>query len=314
MTAITVVGSINMDLLIEVPHLPSPGETVVGSDAVHRPGGKGANQAVAARRLGAEVTLIAAVGDDSFGVDLRATLQAEGVETAHLATTPGTPSGLAFIVVRADGENEIIVAPGANRLLDEDTVGALPEQLARSDSLLLQLEIPLRTNLAAARQARHAGTRTILNAAPLPQLPDPTFHELLEAVDVLVVNEGEAAQLSQHGGPTEAGGWMRVAQTLRELGPPVVVLTLGSQGAVAATESGSFAQRAFPVDTVDGTGAGDAFCGALAVALAAGHSTEDALRNACATGALATSSAGAQAALPTYAEVDQLLAQITVET
>lgn len=312
MTTVAVVGSANMDLLVEVPHLPTPGETVLGSDAARQPGGKGANQAVAARRLGAQVTLFAALGGDSSGDDLRAAVSAEGLDTAHLVTCRDAPTGLAFILVRGDGENEIILSPGANRLLDEDRIRALPAQLAVSDSLLLQLEIPLSTTLAAARHAHRLGKRTVLNAAPLPDLWEPTFEQLLGVVDVLVVNEGEAARLSgreEHGRPTDIEGWQRVAGSLRKLGPTVVVVTLGKHGAVAATEAETLAQCAFPVSAVDGTGAGDAFCGGLAVALAAGKSVGEAVRHACATGALATARAGAQAALPPRADVDHLLAR-----
>lgn len=323
MSAITVVGSANMDLLVEVPHLPTPGETVVGSDALRRPGGKGANQAVAVRRLGGHVALFAVLGVDPSGDDLRAAARAEGIDISHLVTCPDAPTGLAFILVRTDGENEIIMAPGANRFLD-DRIAALPAQLAGSDALLLQLEIPLHTNLAAAHHARRLGKRTVLNAAPLPDVTDPTFAQLLGVVDVLVVNEGEAARLSGHdrhdqhgqqgkhgqqGRPADLEEWQRVARGLRELGPGLVVVTLGKQGAVAATARETLAQHAFPVATVDGTGAGDAFCGGLALALAAGHDVAQAVRQACATGALATARAGAQAALPARADVDRLLAQ-----
>lgn len=286
---VVVVGSCNLDLIVEVGRLPRPGETVLGGDLARRPGGKGANQAVAARRLGAETAFVGAVGDDDFGTALRRALAAEGIDLAGLATVPGA-SGVALIVVDAQAENVITVAPGANRHVTAEGLSWTPASV-----LLLQLEIPLATCVAATTAARAAGARVIVNAAPLPDPADPQLRRLLELTDVLVVNEGEATGL----------GSVR-PERLRELGPPSVVVTLGESGAEVAEGRASYAVPGNPVDAIDTTGAGDAFCGALAAALAEGRSLVDAVRWGCAAGALATTAVGAQAAMPTLAQFDAL--------
>lgn len=304
-TTITVVGSMNLDLVVSVPHLPAPGETVLGSDLVYRPGGKGANQAVAACRLGADVSLFAMCGGDSFGPQLRARLAEEGVEVAGVITATSAATGMALIMVRPDGENTITVVQGANGQLQPSDLGGLKQKLTRSDVLLLQLEIPITTALAAARDAADAGVLTVLNAAPLgTQNRGNTLEELLSTVDVLVVNETEAAHLGgQH--PAQPSDWAAYASDMRRFGSSAVVVTLGDRGAVAAAERGITIQDAFTVDNIDGTGAGDAFCGALAVALSEGRQIDDALRRACAAGALATTQVGAQSAFPTESELTQ---------
>ncbi|WP_166378535.1 ribokinase [Catellatospora methionotrophica] len=310
MTRVAVVGSVNLDLTVAVSHLPDPGETVLGSEVSFRPGGKGGNQAVAARRMGADTILFAAVGADQFGLDLRTALQAEGLPAGSLTTIDGAATGLAMIVVEGAGENTIVVAPGANELLDGQPLTAqLPQLLSPGAVLLLQLEIPLATCLDAALLARAAGATVLLNAAPLPKVMDPVFAELLAAVDVLVVNEGEAWHLSGQQGapPRDTAGWQRLAAQLTAHGPRVCVVTLGGDGAVLAGPDGELACAGFPVAVVDTTGAGDAFCGALAVSLAQGRGPAEALRRSCAVGALATTRMGAQAALPTAAEVDGFL-------
>ncbi|WFE32752.1 ribokinase [Micromonospora sp. WMMD975] len=312
MTRVAVVGSVNLDLTVAVSHLPDPGETVLGSDVSFRPGGKGGNQAVAARRMGADTVLFAAVGADRFGTDLRTALQAEGLPATGLTTIDGVATGLAMIVVEGTGENTIVVAPGANELLDGQPLTAqLPPLLAPGTVLLLQLEIPIATCLGAARLARSAGATVLLNAAPLPKVMDPVFAELLTAVDVLVVNEGEAWHLSGEQGdpPRDDAGWQRLAAGLTDLGPQVCVVTLGGDGAVLAGPGKALACAGFAVPVVDTTGAGDAFCGALAVSLAQGLALGEALRRSCAVGALATTRMGAQAALPTVDEVDGFLAR-----
>ena len=301
MSRVAVVGSVNIDATVAVPALPAPGETVLGSDVVYRPGGKGGNQAVAARRLGADTALHAAVGDDAFGARLRTVLAAEGLDPAGLTTVAGISTGLAMILVDGGGENVIVVSPGANGLLDG---AALTTSSGPGEVLALQLEIPLATCLDAAGRARAAGATVVLNAAPLPKLVEPAFADLLSIVDVLVVNEGEAAQLAEETAPRD---WAALAGRLRALGPDTVVVTLGARGAVAADAAGTYACDAFAVDVVDTTGAGDAFCGALAVALADGLPIADAVRRGCAAGALAATRMGAQAALPTRAELDAFL-------
>ncbi|GAA1861797.1 ribokinase [Asanoa iriomotensis] len=295
MNRVVVVGSANLDLGVGVRQLPRPGETVLGSDVVASPGGKGANQAVAARRLGADAVLVAALGGDRFGADLRVALAGEGLPPDHVVTYDDCATGIALIVVDADGENTIVVSSGANARLDAAALAGLPDLLGSADLLVLQLEIPLDTCLAAARHARRAGARVLLNAAPLPPAGAPALAELLREVDVLVVNEGEAAEL---GGDATA---------LRHRGPAACVITLGARGAVSADATGTRTHRPFRVDAVDTTGAGDTFCGALAAALAEGAELDEAVRRGCAAGALATTRMGAQSAMPMAAELDSFL-------
>lgn len=313
--SLVVVGSCNLDLVVEVGRLPEPGETVLGADLVSVPGGKGANQAVAARRLGVETALVGAAGEDGPGVTLREALAREGVDIAGLATVPG-PSGVALIVVDAGGENTITVAAGANRRLTAGHLRRLPARLTASSVLLTQLEIPIATCVAAAGMAADAGARVVVNAAPLSDPGDPGLRRLLAAADVVVVNQGEAAALGKAvaSSTTDAGStagvaeWRRLAGELRALGPGAVVITLGAAGAVVADDGGDLAVPGFPVRAVDTTGAGDAFCGALAAALAEGRPLAEAVRRGCAAGALATTSLGAQAAMPAVTDVDALAA------
>src|SRR5262245_15620834 len=301
MNNVIVVGSVNVDVIARVAELPAPGQTLLGTESAIRPGGKGANQAVAAARLGAPTRMIAAVGDDDFGNRMIANLADAGVDVAAVARIGGESTGLALIVVAADGENTVVVAPGANARLDP----VRDLTLSHGDVLLLQLEIPLETGLAAAVEARRCGARVVLNAAPLAP-PDPVFAELLTHVDVLVLNESEAAALTGAAmTPTDVEGWCTLAARLPA---PTCVVTLGSRGAVAADAAGTWWQPAFPASIVDTTGAGDAFCGALAQSLAAGHDLRDAVRRGCAAGAHAAGRLGAQAALPTARELSTILA------
>ncbi|MFD8151653.1 ribokinase [Streptomyces sp. NPDC059720] len=313
-----VMGSLNMDLSVTVPRLPQPGETMPGADVVRAPGGKGANQAIAAARLGADVKMIGLLGADAFGDELRARLVAEGVDDRGVSTVAGVASGLALIVVQDDGENTITLSPGANRHVDARCLARLtaPGAIRSGDTVLLQLEVPVDTVLAAARAAREAGALTVLNAAPLPTAPLPA--ELLRTVDVLVVNETEAAGLlppAQKTAPTHdiigdlpAGDqWLTHAERLRSLGPGTVVITLGASGAVAAGQTQQVRVPAFDVEAVDTVGAGDAFSAQLALDLGRREPLPRALRRACAAGALATTRRGAQDALPTRAEVAHLL-------
>lgn len=297
MSGVVVVGSVNLDLCLAAPHLPAPGETVLGTSVALRPGGKGGNQAVAARRLGAETRLFAAVGDDQFGADLRKALVEEGLPLDHV-TTLDTATGIAAIVVDPSGENTIVVAPGANGRLGPVT---LEPVLGPGRVLVLQLEIPLDTCADAARQARAAGATVLLNAAPLPDTIGPDLGELLALTDILVVNEGEARRLFGSAAPA----WPDVARH----GPTACVITLGAQGALVLTHDLERRQEPFPVRAVDTTGAGDAFCGALAVCLAQDTPLTEAVRRACAAGALATTKPGAQAALPSAHELETFLSQ-----
>lgn len=289
--ASVVVGSLNTDLVVEVTRLPRPGETVAGGDLRRLPGGKGANQAVAAARLGGRVEMVGAVGDDDLGDRSLAALAAEGVGTQAVVVRAGRPSGVALIVVEAGGENTISLAPGANGTLCPADVDTAHELIAAADVLLLQLEVPVAAALAAAERMREAGRLVVLNAAPLAQPVPDDVQRLLDQCDVVVVNEQEAAALQATG---------------RDL-PERLVVTLGSRGARWSDLGAQGSCPAFLVDSIDAVGAGDTFVAALAVALAAGHDLPEAVRRSCAAGALATLVPGAQAGMPTAAQVDALL-------
>ncbi|HEY1485218.1 MAG TPA: ribokinase [Micromonosporaceae bacterium] len=307
MSRVVVVGSANVDIITRVDHLPQPGQTLLGREAAFRPGGKGANQAVAASRLDADTTFYAAVGTDAFGRQLRDSLGAEGVHVEHLIDIDGEATGIAMIEVAADGENTIVVASGANFALDPSAVRDLGARLAPGDILVLQLEIPLATCLAAAIAARAAAARVVLNAAPMPTPGDPVLADLLRVTDVLIVNETEAAALVDRPAVVAPDAWTSIARHLCELGPAASVITLGARGAVAHDATGGWTQPAFRAEAIDTTGAGDAFCGSLAAALADGAALPLAVRRGCAAGALATARLGAQAALPTRVELDKLM-------
>lgn len=306
MSRVIVVGSANVDIATRVVALPEPGQTLLAKDATFHPGGKGANQAVAARRFGADTTLYAAIGTDDFGQQLHDALAADGVHLDHVISVTAETTGLAMITVAADGENTIVVAPGANSALAASAVADLDVQLTVGDIVLLQLEVPIETCLAAANAAGRAGARVVLNAAPLSQAT-AGLDALLRAVDVLVVNETEAATLADRPEPNAYRAWIAVAGSLRRLGPSAAVITLGNRGAVAHDETGGWLQPSFSADVVDTTGAGDAFCGVLAGALADGMSLPEAVCHACAAGALATERVGAQSSLPTRADLVRLI-------
>jgi ribokinase len=304
---VVVVGSCNLDLIVEVPQLPAPGQTVLGADVQSRPGGKGANQAVAAHRLGAATSFFAAVGDDQFGVTLRTALDREGLDLAGLLTIQG-PSGVALVVVDPDGENVITVASGANRRLRPEHLRGLDEILDPASILLMQLETPIDTCIAAARIAHSAPSRVVVNAAPIPAANVAELNPLLALTDVLVVNAGEGLALRPGPRPATVAEWEALAVALCDLGPGAVVVTLGDAGAVLGEAGSAVGIPAHPVSAVDSTGAGDAFCGALAAALAAGRSTLEAVELGCLAGALATTAVGAQTALPTAADIERVTA------
>jgi len=277
---ITVVGSINLDLVASAPHLPRAGETVTGATLARHPGGKGANQALAAQRLGAQVCLVGRVGDDAMAGEATALLAADGVDLSAVEADAAAPTGVALIAVDPSGENQIVVAAGANH-------GVTPEQLpARIEGpLIVQLELPLETVEAAVGRATDF---VCVNLAPAAPVSD----QLLRRADLIVVNETEAAF---YGEALHQGGGR-------------VVTTLGAKGAVMHQRGAEIARAAPPrVTAVDATGAGDAFVGAICVALLEGMAPEAALRFACAAGALAATRPGAQPSLPTRAEVEALL-------
>jgi ribokinase len=296
--SVVVVGSCNIDLVARVPRLPLRGETLTGSAFNTYLGGKGLNQAVAARRMGANVAMVGHVGADAFGSRVAQALQDEAIDVARLQTDQQQPTGTAIILVEESGENNIVVVPGANGALSPADIDRATEQIRTADVLLLQLEVPLATTLHAARIARAAGTRVILTPAPAQKLPP----ELLAATDLLVPNEVEVMQvLGAELRPSEA------ARALLAQGCGAVVVTLGAQGAILVTAENETAIAPFVVTPVDTVGAGDAFVGALGAVLAAGQDLMTALRYASAAAAIAVTRAGAMASLPDRAEVEAFL-------
>ena len=304
---VVVVGSVNIDLVATAPTLPRPGETVLGDTFTQVPGGKGANQAISACRAGAQVTLIAAIGSDGYGVTLRARLTSSTVDTSLLRVVYGT-SGVALIVVDAAGENAIVVAPGANAALTSLSEADLAA-IEAADVLLLQLEIPVGTVAAAAVAARKAGVRVLLNAAPAGILPA----ELEEAVDLLVVNQVEGAALAgvrpvgvdAVPDPADFDPWSLVEALVERF--PRVVLTRGAAGAWYGSRGADPVHVPAPVvEAVDSTAAGDAFTAALAVGWGEGREIIDAVRWASAAGAAAARRLGASSALPARTDIDEL--------
>jgi len=289
---IVVAGSANMDLVGLAPRLPRPGETVLGDDFLMMAGGKGANQAIAAARAGGQTAFLGAIGSDAFGVNLNARLNGAGVDMRHVRTSYG-PSGVAVIMVDRDGENSILVAPGANNTFVGLTE-AEQETIAEGDVLLCQQEIPVETVIAAAHAARVGGTRMVLNAAPARELPD----ELLVNIDLLVVNEVEARAVTG-GDEIDVPGLLALV--------PRVVLTLGGSGSRYADREGrDETVPAYRVEVTDTTAAGDAFTGALAVAWGEGRDLVEAVRWANAAGAACVRRVGAANALPTRDEIDEV--------
>jgi ribokinase len=297
---VLVIGSYNTDLVMRCPRLPAPGETILGGTFAQHHGGKGANQAVAAARLATagQVRFVAKVGDDAFGQQALMQLRAEGVDTACVRVAPGQPSGVALInVATATGENSISVAAGANEHLRPADVDAALAA-APGTVVVLQLETPLPTVRHAARQAAARGLRVVLNPAPAQPLPAGLGADLY----ALTPNETEAETLTGVR-VTDAATATRAAERLHAAGISRVVLTLGAQGAYWSDGTGAALVAAPAVQAVDTTAAGDCFTGALAVALAEGHALPDAVAFACRAAALAVTRPGAQASLPTRAEL-----------
>jgi ribokinase len=308
---VVVIGSLNVDLISRTDRIPAPGETVSGSDLLTLPGGKGANQAVAAARLatarGPRVYMVGRVGDDDAGGRLVAGLRADGVDASHVRVTRGVATGCALILVDGRGENSIVVSPGANGRVTPADVDAAVPVLRGAAVVLLQLEIPLATVRHAIGVCRKLGVPTVLDPAPVPRggLPRALFASTfltpnqVESLHLATMIPAPGAKVSDVGG---------IATKLHARGAATVVLKLGARGAAVATRGGELTVvRPYRVRVVDSTAAGDAFNGALAVALAEGKSLPEALRFANAAGALCCTRRGAQPALPTRAEVERLL-------
>ncbi|MGG6241982.1 ribokinase [Nodosilinea sp. AN01ver1] len=302
-STIHVFGSLNMDLICRTPRLPQPGETILGTDFKTLPGGKGANQAVAAVRLGAAVAMVGRVGDDAFGQPLLGSLQTAGVNISGVEVDAEAPTGVAAIAVDDSGHNTIVVVPGANGRVSDADVDRLVARLLPGDSLLLQFEVPLPAVIAAANAAKAQGVTVIADPAPArADLPA----EFFKAVDILTPNQVEASQMTGVD-VSDIPSATKAARHLVQRGVAIAIVKLGNLGAVVATQDRSFHQPALPVKAVDTVAAGDAFNGGLAVALSEGMALEEAVQFASAVAAASVMVPGAQASMPERSRVAALL-------
>jgi ribokinase len=300
MPDILVVGSLNADLVVRAPRFPQPGETISGDDLQIIPGGKGANQAVAAAKQGASISMIGRVGNDSFGPELINNLKRNNVDSSHIQTDPGSATGTAIIVVDSNGQNSIVLSPGANGKVSPADVKTA--SFSDHKLLLLQLEIPIETVLSATQHAKEKGLRVLLNPAPARALPE----ELISLPDFILPNETELSLLTNQ--PViDITSAEKAAKMLLELGAQNVIVTLGANGALIVSSKQVTHVNTYNVEVVDTTAAGDAFIGGFASALLQNESLEESVRYGCACGALATTKFGAQPSLPTKEEVDRFL-------
>ncbi len=303
--SIVVLGSINMDLIGAAPRLPSPGETVLDGDFYTAPGGKGANQAVAAARMGASVRMVGRVGTDTFGPTLLDNLRACGVDVSGVMEDPGAASGVAMILLDASRQNRILVASGANMRCDDTQVDAVASALEGADALMLECEVPAAVSLKAARIARGMGVRVVWDPAPADAFPPEAY----ALVDVLTPNQSEAAALTGID-VTDAASAESAARALVRHGVRAVVVKLGEAGAFYLSDVDSGYVPPFEVQAVDTVAAGDAFGAAMTCTLAEGKPLNEAVRYASAAGALAVTRPGAQQAMPTRAEVESLISPL----
>lgn len=310
MGKVVVVGSLSQDLVAKAPRFPGKGETLRGSAFGMFAGGKGNNQAMSAARAGAEVALVGRVGADSFGEMLIQTLNKNSVDAQFVFKDSTVGTGIAHITVSDEGENAIVIIQQANLRLSAADVEAARDKISDAKVLLLQLEVPVETDIAAAKVARAAGTIVALNPAPAPDngvLPS----ELLKVVDIFTPNQTEAQQMTGIV-VSDLASAREAATKLKSAGPATVIITMGEQGAFVHNDQISELIPSFSVNAIDTTAAGDAFCGALAAALARGEDLRSAVRWACAGGALATTRMGAEPSLPTDAEIKKLVLSVAV--
>ncbi|MGJ7383657.1 ribokinase [Morganella morganii] len=300
----TVLGSINVDHIMNIAQFPAPGETVIGKQYQTAFGGKGANQAVACGRSGADITFIACVGDDAIGAEILAQLQRDRIHIAAVSVVPEAATGVAMIFVNEDGENVIGISAGANAALTPEHFAPYKGLVEQSDALLMQLESPLETVIAAAQAAKNHQTRVILNPAPARELPD----SLLKLVDVITPNETEAEQLTGISVSDEPGA-ARAAQVLHDKGIGQVLITLGSRGVWLSVNGEGRRIPGFKVNAVDTIAAGDTFNGAYVTALLEGKPADEAVRFAHAAAAIAVTRRGAQPSVPWRREIDAFLAE-----
>lgn len=310
MGKVVVVGSLSQDLVAKAPRFPGKGETLRGSEFGMFAGGKGNNQAMSAARAGAEVALVGRVGADSFGEMLIQTLNKNSVDAQFVFKDTEVGTGIAHITVSNEGENAIVIIQQANLRLCAADVEAAKDKISEAKVLLMQLEVPVETDIAAAKVARAAGTIVALNPAPAPDsgsLPS----ELLQNVDIFTPNQTEAQQMTGIV-VSDLASAREAATKLKLAGPTTVIITMGEQGAFVHNDQISELIPSFPVNAIDTTAAGDAFCGTLAAALARGEELRSAVRWACAGGALATTKMGAEPSLPTDADIKKLVMTVAV--
>ena len=300
MEKIVVIGSCNTDMVIKVAHLPLPGETIIGHDFMTNQGGKGANQAVAVARMGGETLFIARLGDDGFGRQSLSLLNEEGIDTRFVTLTKETPTGVALIPVDEKGENSIIVASGANALLSENDVNAAQTEICQAKILLMQLETPVQTLSCAAEMAHQHGVTVILNPAPFPEKSLPA--ELLRNVDLIILNETEAAAMSGVE-VKDADSALQAIRRIRELGVKQVIITAGGSGAYTEEKGKLIHVPAFNAEVIDTTAAGDTFCGALCVALSRNYEYSEAISIANKAASISVTRMGAWRSIPFAAEV-----------
>lgn len=306
MKNIVVIGSSNTDMVVKTSHLPAGGETVLGGDFFMNPGGKGANQAVAAARYGNRVVFVAKTGDDMFGATVREGMKQDGIITDYVFVDKQHPSGVALITIDSAAENCIVVASGANMYLNETDIDVAADEIRHADVVLMQLECPVATVEYAARMAAEAGVKVILNPAPAPA--EPLSEELMKNLFLITPNRSEASRISGIN-VTDMESAHRAIRAIYAMGPKNVIITLGSEGSLIYDGSMIMRVDACKVEAVDTTAAGDTYSGVLASVIAEGKSLIEAVREANVAAAISVTRMGAQPAAPTRAEINEFKAK-----